>query len=139
MKVVFSKSSDFVEHFYILPFFISHIVLKLLAFEDRLQNPSFSTKSIQKATLRVRGINSNSPKTCFWRYFAPKKKNLPHKFLLNVRKGYIFEKFDFGRFSRQNTKMLFSCQPTLGLIKTCRLSHKYLRVESEGNQFKISQ
>ena len=58
MKVVFSKSSDFTEHFYILPFFISHIVFKLLAFEVRLQNTFFSTNSVQKATFRVSGINS---------------------------------------------------------------------------------
>ena len=40
-------------------FFISHIVFKLSAFEVRLQNRFFSTNSVQKATLRVSGINSN--------------------------------------------------------------------------------
>ena len=39
-------------------FFISHIVLKLSAFEVRLQTPFLSTYSVQKATLRVSGINS---------------------------------------------------------------------------------
>ena len=39
-------------------FFISHIVFKLSAFEVCLQNRFFSTNSVQKATLRVSGINS---------------------------------------------------------------------------------